>query len=103
MVTLGEILLWLPSFVVADVIAMMFMDWLAKRRDRDLDIGCDNCDKPHPLKKAPGVEKRWLCRICMKAYIADHEAEFIEAGITPEQIRKAFSGYRRRKRSNKKK
>ena len=57
-------------------------------RYRDLDIGCDLCEKPLKLAKTPD-KKHYLCSECMVAYLREHFPD-----MDPGALKRA---YRRRK------
>lgn len=90
------------TFYVIDffviMVACMAAAWAEDKirlwRDRDLDINCDNCEKPLPLARTPD-KQRYLCKVCMPAYIGEHFPE-----MDPNALSKA---YRKRRKSRSKK
>lgn len=95
--TKTDIVIWAAiifgSDMAAAVIFYIVQGWWEKKKNKALDINCDNCEEAKPLNRTPN-KVAWLCRLCMKAFFADKEGDF-----TPEQISKAMKGYRRRKKS----
>jgi hypothetical protein len=85
-------LLYVIEIFIACVFAFIAERWWVSYKSRKLDIGCDFCKKAIPLNKTPD-KSAYLCRNCMKAFLAEHEGKF-----TSEQIAKIMKGYRRRKR-----
>jgi len=74
--------------LAACMVAEWTMDRIREWRDRDLDINCDNCDKPKKLARTPD-KNRYLCEECMPAYITEHFPD-----MDPSAFKRA---YRRRK------
>lgn len=78
--------------------ACMAAAWAEDRirtwKNRDLDLGCDFCEKPLPLARTPD-KTRWLCKNCMPAFIREHFPEM--------DIHALSKAYRRRRRPKGKK